>query len=878
MAVDEGLGAGLRGRDAERAVLDRLLVEARAGQSGVLVLRGDEGVGKTALLDYLQGRASGYRVVRLAGVESETAIAFAGLHQLCAPLVGAVAYLPGPQRDALRRALGSGGGEATERLVVGLAVLGLLSHAAVARPLLCVVDDAQWLDRPSMQALAFVARRLVAEPVVVACATRESDEGLVGLPELVVRGLRFGDARELIASTIVGRVDPQVLDRIVAETKGNPSALLTVHRGLSAEELAGGFGLPDRQVLASRIDASFLRRFDALPPDTRRLLVVAAAEPVGDPMLLCRAAEKLGIGRDDAIPAEDAELLAIGARVCFAHPLMRAAVYRAAALPERQEAHRVLAEATDPQIDPDRRAWHRAHAAPGPDEEVAAELERSAARAQARGGSAAGAAFLERAATLTPDPIRRGARALAAARAEFEAAAPDVAGQLLRVAAGCPLDEFQRMQMVRQRAQVEFALERGRGAPGRLLDAAIRLEPVDLGLARETHLEALGATVLAGRLSDLDPRQAGEAARATAAASKPVRSVDLLLDGAATRFTRGYEPGVPLLRRALHGLCRDPRQGEAEIMRWLWLAGPAAADLWDDEAWHEIAVHVVGLAREAGALTLLPVALEYRAAVHLHAGEFAAASALIDEADAIASATRNPPLRHAPLVLAAWRGAEGPALELIGAIRADATARGEGRAVGLADYATAVLYNGLRDFDAAVEAANRACTYEDLGFFGWALVELVEAGARSGAVDRAAAALRRLEERCHAAGTDWALGLAARSRALLSQSENAEALYLEAIERLSRCRVAVHAARAHLVYGEWLRREQRHMDAWAQLRTAYDMFDRFGAHAFTERTLDELRPCRRPAAAPEAPGHGSDRTAARQDRRRRRHRRRRPHG
>jgi DNA-binding CsgD family transcriptional regulator len=836
-------GLGLRGRRTERAALDRLLAEARAGQSRVLVLRGEAGVGKTALLDYLHEQASGFRVARAVGVESEMEIAFAGLHQLCTPMLNNLAGLPGPQRDALGTVFGLSTGEAPDRLLIGLAVLGLLSEAAEELPLVCLVDDAQWLDQASAQALAFVARRLLAEPVALVFALREPCAGqrLGGLPLLTVEGLRSGDARALLDSVTPGRLDERVRDRIIAETRGNPLALLELPRGLSAAELAGGFGLPDALPLASRIEQSFLRRLRSLPARTQRLLLAAAAEPIGEVTLLWRAAERLGVGANAAAPAEAAGLIELGARVRFRHPLLRAVVYRAAALPDRREVHRALAEAIDPGADPDRRAWHRARAAAGPDEAVASELERSATRAQGRGGVAAAAAFLQRSAELTPDPARRAARALAAARAKFAAGAPDAAYELLTLAELGRLDELQRAKLVRLRAQLAFAERRGSDAPRLLLDAAKKLGPLDRGLARETYLEALAAAIFAGPLCrGLTVQEAAEAARTAAPpAPKPPRPLDLLLDGAVTRLTEGYVAGVPPLRRALDALRRYDGRGEANSMDWLPLA--IAPDLWDDATWHELTTRALGLAREAGVLAVLPVALIYGAAVHMHAGEFGAAAGLLEEADAISKATGSAPLGYTSLVLAAWRGEESRALELIEASVRDATARGEGRVLGAAGYATAVLYNGLGGYEAALAGARRACEHEDLSFFGWSLAELVEAGARSGAGDEASAALRQLAERTRAAGSEWALGVQARSRALLSDGPAADTLYREAIDRLGRSRVAVHLARAHLVYGEWLRREQRRVEAREHLRAAHDMFGRFGAAAFAERARRELQ-------------------------------------
>jgi DNA-binding CsgD family transcriptional regulator len=838
----------LRGRRSERETLDRLLESVRAGQSRVLVLRGEEGVGKSALLAYLLERAGGCRIARVVGVESELELAFAGLHQLCAPWLDRLERLPGPQRDALGTAFGLSAGDAPDRFLVGLAVLGLLSDAAAERPVVCVVDDVQWLDRASAQTLAFVARRLLAESVAMVFAVREPGAGqeLSGFPEIVLGGLSNADARALLDTAIPGRLDEQVRNRIVAETRGNPLALLELPRDLTPAELAGGFGLPAARPLAGRIEESFLRRLRSLPPETQRLLVTAAAEPIGDAALLWRAAGRLGIGTDAAAPATAEGLVEIGADVRFRHPLVRTAAYRAASPGERRAAHRALAEATDPAVDPDRRAWHLARATSGPDEGIAEELERSAGRAQGRGGIAAAAAFLERAAELTPDPARRGARALAAAQAVHQAGAPDAAMQLLASAELGPLSGVHGARAEVLRARIAFASSRGGDAPPLLLDAARRLTALEPRLARETYLEALGATIFAGRLSgDPGAREAAQAALAAPPAPPPPRALDLLLDGVATRFTEAPGLSVPPLRQALRAFLQEVRGRGRNDIPWLWLACPVAPEpialeLWDDARWEELATRAVALARETGALAVLPIALSYRACMHVHAGEFDAASALLSEADAIAVATGDAPLRYTQLVLVALRGSEAKAMEQIEADVQDATARGEGRAIGLARYATALLNNGLGRYETALDAAARACEYEDLGFIGWALTELVEAAARSERPDVAAAALRRLEEATLASGTDWALGTLARSRALLSDGPAAEEGYREAIERLARSRVAVHRARAHLVYGEWLRRESRRLDAREQLRVAHEMLARFGAEAFAERARREL--------------------------------------
>src|SRR4051794_35204225 len=570
MAIAES--RGLLGRDSEIEMLDRLLDTVRAGRSAVLVLRGEAGVGKSALLACLIERASGCRIARAAGVESEMELPFAGLHQLCGPMLDRLDSLPAPQREALATAFGLSAGAPPDRFLVGLAVLSLLSEVAEDGPLLCVVDDAHWQDRASAQTLAFVARRLLAESVGLVFAVREPSEtrDFAGLPELVVAGLDDGDAAALLHSAIPGRLDERVGDRIVTEARGNPLALLELPRGLTSAELAGGFGVPHTVVpLASRIELSFQRQLESLSDETRRLLLTAAAEPVGDVTLLWRAAGRLGLGIDAAAPAQAAGLIDLAARVRFRHPLLRSTVYRVASVSERQEIHGALAEATDPETDPDRRAWHAAQAAPGPDEAVADELERSADRAQARGGVAAAAAFLARAAELTPDPVERGRRAVAGAQAKFDAAASDAALELLATAELAPLDELQRARLERLRAEIVFARTRGSDAPALLLDAARRLEPLDGAMARETHLEAMAAAMFAGRLGGRPGvREAADAAQAAPAAQRPPRAIDLLLDGLATRFTDGYAAAVPPLREAL-GAFRRVQGVTSGDVRWL---------------------------------------------------------------------------------------------------------------------------------------------------------------------------------------------------------------------------------------------------------------------------------------------------------------------
>ena len=691
-----------------------------------------------------------------------------------------------------------------------------------------------------------MARRLVAESVGLVFAARVPGEELAGLPELVVEGLQEPDARALLEAVLTGPLDARVRDRMVAETGGNPLALVELPRGLPPAELAGGFALPDAMPLAGRIEASFRRRLDALPADTRELLLVAAAEPVGDPVRVWGAAERLGIATEAATPAAEAGLLEFGARVRFRHPLVRSAAYRSASLQERQDIHRALAQVTDPKVDPDRRAWHRAQAASGPDEDVAAELERSAGRAQARGGLAAAAAFLERASMLTPGPARRARRLLAAARAKRGAGALDAAlGLLVEVEAG-PLDALSAAEVEQLRALIALVQRGPSDAARLLLRAARRLEPLDAGLARDTHLEALWAAVWAGDLgSPGGVVAAAEAARASPPGPEPTRAVDVLLEAFAVRLTQGYAAAAPLLTRALElSLALDVTNDEAGL--WRWLAGGRASaivalELWDAESWHALAAVQVQFARDTGALVHLQYALNFLAMSHLFAGELTTAARLIDEDRLIAEVTGNPPVGYAAMALMAWQGQEAQASELIEATSRSATARGLGRMVSFADYASSVLYNGLGRHDIARDAAWRAFERDELGYGPHVVPELAEAASRTGDVALVRAALQWLSERTRAAPTEWALGIEARVRALLSEGEVAEWHYRESIARLGRTRVRLQVARAHLLYGEWLRRQRRRLDARAQLRTAYAMLDTMGIEGFAERARRELR-------------------------------------
>jgi DNA-binding CsgD family transcriptional regulator len=829
--------SGMLDRVSERDVLERLVAGVRAGQSRVLVLRGEAGVGKTALLQHLSAAAEGCRIARAAGVESEMELAFAGLHSLCARMLDRLGQLPSPQRDALSTAFGLSAGPPPDRFLVGLAVLSLLADAAEEQPLVCVVDDAQWLDRVSVETLSFVGRRLLAERIGLVFALRDSgaDHVLHGLPELVIEGLAADDARLLLDATITGPLDARVKTRILGEAGGNPLALIELPRGLTPAELAGGFGVRDARPVASRIEHTFLRRFQALPRDTQLLLITAAAEPLGDLGLLWRAAGRLGIGGEAGRPAEAAGLIQLGLRVHFSHPLVRSAVYGAADPGDRRDVHGALAEATDPDLDPDRRAWHRAHATATPDEAVAAELVQSADRAQSRGGLAAAAAFLEQAAELTPDPAERVERSLAAAQAKLDIADAASASELLAAAQLGPLDELQHARLERLGAQIAFTSRRGRDAPPLLLEAARRLDALDAAMARETYLESIASAMFAGRLgSGPNERDVAEAARASSL-GRGKAPADRLLGALVTRFTEGYAASVAPLSQALRAFAGP--DGGGKDQRWLWLACRISQDLWDEELWHVLTTRGVRLARDTGALHLLPYAVNYLAALNVHSGAFATAAAQIAEVEAITQATGLPPINFAAGVLIAARGDRAQFHALFDDATQRAIARGEGSAVGGSGWMSAMLHNAHGQYGEALADAQKACEHEDPVVYGWALVELIEAGVRADHPDEAGAALERLSERTQASGTEWALGIEARCRALVSGDESS---YSESIERLARSRAAVELARSQLLYGEWLRRESRRTDARELLRTAHESFSQMGAKGFAERARREL--------------------------------------
>lgn len=831
----------LIGRGDEVRALDELLSAVCAGQSRTLILSGPPGIGKTALLEEAAARAADCRVVRIAGIESEMEFAYAALQLMCAAMWDDIDAIPVPQRTALRRAFGVDQGPAPDPFLVGLAALGLVSEAARHRPLVVLVDDHQWLDRGSRHVLAFVARRLVAESVAVVFATRTVGDELRGLPETVVRGLRDSEAQTLLARHIDGPLDSRVRDQVIADAHGNPLALLELPRAVSRAELAGGFGTPGAPSTHS-LEGALRRQIQDLPLPSRRLLALAAADPVGDPAVLWHASTILGIDAGAAAPALDADLFAITSRVVFRHPLIRSTAYRSVPMSDRQQIHAALAAVTDARLDPDRRAWHLGLATLAPDDDVADELERSASRVRARGGITAAAAFLERASELTSDPARRCDRAIAAASAKADAGLLDAANDLLKTVEGGYLTDLQRARADLVRAQLAMITSHGNDAAPLMLNAARRLESIDARLARETYLDAMSAALFAGRLapeggSMLDVSEAASAATRVLSTPGPA---DLLLDGLATQYNAGFDKGFTTVCEALSRY-GDGMQVEEEL-RWMLLACLAASRVWDIERHISLSLRYLDIARASGALAHLPLALSSRFLPLMMTGDFDSAAEVALEMGAAIDAMGNSLSPYCAIVLAAWRGRRAELETLATSARVDAEHRGEGHGLTVIAWAEAVMANGRGDYRTARDRASYASACRgDGGASWWSLSELIESAARLDDLPTATAAFELLAETTTLSATDWSLGIEARSRAVVSEGASAEHLYLEAVERLARTGLRPDQGRAHLLYGEWLRRQRRRVDARTHLRAAHDLFTSIGMEAFAERAARELQ-------------------------------------
>ncbi|BBH69836.1 LuxR family transcriptional regulator [Actinoplanes sp. OR16] len=846
------MGDELVGRQRERDVLDGLLQAVRSGQSRALVLRGEAGTGKTSLLGHLAGRAGFARVLRVSGIESESEIAYSVLQQLCAPLLGgldavaslhALDALAEPQRAALATAFGLASGPPPETLVLGLGVLGLFGEATRRQPLVCIVDDAQWVDDASALILGFVARRLSAESVALVFAVRDSPV-LSGLPEMAVEGLAYADARALLDSVLTGPVASHIRDRIVSETRGNPLALRELPRGLSPAELAFGFAGASTAPLDSRMEQGFQRRIAALPAEARTVLLVAAVEPVGNPQLLWRALERLGLGPADAAPAESDDLIEFGAQVRFRHPLVRSAAWRSGTGPDLRAVHAALAAVTDPETDPDRRAWHRAHASLGPDATVAAELERSAGRALARGGWSAAAAFLERAASLDPDPVRRGELLVSAASARADAGAYGSVPDLLAAAEMGPLKPLAQATVESLRARVAFRLHHGRAAGPPLLAAARRLQTLSPAAARDTFLMAVGAAMYAGRFGADDLRVAAEAARGSLVATSTTFP-DLLLAALVSWVLDGRAAAAPAMNRALDAISDDGDLGH------VWLAAAVAYEMFRVDLAYRITAQSIRVARESGALQLLTDALSIRSNSLIDAARFSEAEDLLTEADAVSSATGATVYQLSRLHLAGYAGPAPEVRALFDAKVQDAVDRGDGRLYTLATRSRAVLGNGLGEYPAAVEAARDTYAHGELALATWALRELVEAAAYAGDAVAAAEARDLLRERTSVTPTGTARGLQALADALAGASVAAhgatpspgsgiEECFRSAIGLLSVPETAVQGYRARLLFGEWLRRQNRRAEARVELRAAHEALSTIGARFLAARAEREL--------------------------------------
>ncbi|MGH3246438.1 MAG: LuxR C-terminal-related transcriptional regulator [Trebonia sp.] len=831
----------LLGRGEERDRVDRVIAAARQGLSGVLVLRGEPGIGKTALLDYAVGVAADMEIARIEAVESEMELGFAGLHQLLLPYLGAAGTLPAPQRDALNGAFGLHAHGPPDRFLVALATLTLLSHAASKRGLLCVVDDAQWLDRESAAAVAFVARRLHADAIAVLIGVRElSDEtGFTGLPAIQLPGLPPPEARELLGAGIAG-LDEEVGTRIVAQTRGNPLALIEVAGELTPGQLAGEEPLPELLPAGRQLQSRFLRQARELPPAAQTLLLTAAADPTGDPALLWRAGRDLGFAPDSAAPAQAKDLLDIGSVIRFRHPLVRSAVYHSAAPIDRRRVHKALAAATDPGRDPDRRAWHRSESAAEPDEEVAAGLERAAGRAATRGGWAASAGFLTRAASLSPDPAERARRLLAAASAEAIAGFPRKAQQLLGTSLDRPADPLQDGLAKRTQGAIYHALRRPAEAAAVLLAAGADLAALDVRLARGALLDALAAARISGplALTGATDTEIAKAARSLPLPAADVATIgDLLLDADAALALDDRQTAARLAKRAITALGQDQSES-AEMLGWLEAACRLAGALGDSAALRALSGRLERQARRQGAPSSLATGLLYTGTAELLDGSLDGALALYTERAAI-DAVHGDDYCSGELVVMAWRGRDGETRTQAAVFAAAARADGQGWKLSWIEYALCVLELGLGHYQEALASAPSAFE-ENPWLSAFAFPDYIEAAVRSGNDAPAGEALARMSGRIPADAPPQAIGLLARSRALLAADQDAEALYIEALGHLGQSPGTVHLARTQLLYGEWLRRRKRRTEAREHLRAAYATFENMGAVGFAERARLEL--------------------------------------
>jgi DNA-binding CsgD family transcriptional regulator len=833
----------LIGRSEETAQLNALLQQVRGGLGGAVVLRGEAGIGKTALLNALVDAAGDLSAVRLEGVESEMQLGYAALHRLVRPYLYRLEHLPEPQRDALESAFGLTSLAPADRFMVGLAALSLLGDVAKDEPLLIVVDDAQWLDRESVAALVFVARRLHADGVALVFAVRESLEiGAVfqGVPELRINGLDEESARHLLTATVAAPVSYQVAGRIIAVTRGNPLALVELSSELTSDHLIEHAPLPDPLPIGELIEARFLRQVRQLPDETQTILLVAAADPVGDPDTLWRAAEALGLSAAAVAPASDSGLLVLEPRVEFRHPLVRSAVYGGATAADRRRVHHALAAVMDVERDPDRRALHMAAGALGPDEDLAAALEQSAAQARARGGYIAESSFLVRAASLTPDRQRKADRLLLAAHAAFLAGNAGYSESLLEEARPHLGGPFERAQAQRLDGRLRQPLGQSRLAPSLLLGAARAFGPIDRVLSHHSLIEAFVACGASLQFTEgtTEPEIAQTALESLSAQSTLTTKADLLLKGVALRHAGTYADAVPAMREAVRAYATMSFE---ELTRWTALGAPLANELWDEGGLRSTLERLAGAARALGALSALQVVLIGLAAIEVRAGLFMAARERYSELQDVSLAIGDYVEHYAlfDVDLLSWQGDEqapSKAAQLVEfgtAFRAAATIHYANLSLSIFDLAEG-------RYEKALAAAQSVVDADAMGYSCQALPTVVEAAMRCNDREAATGALACLTEQAIASGTSWGLGLVARCRALVADGSSAEALYEEALDHLGKTSWRTEVARTHLLFGEWLRRQRRRTEAREQLRRAYEMFDTMGARAFSERARVEL--------------------------------------
>jgi DNA-binding CsgD family transcriptional regulator len=835
----------LYGRDPERARFGELLDGARSLRSAVLVISGEPGVGKSALLEEARDLADGMTILSGGGVESETHLPFAALHQIVRPVLHYVESLPQTQADALRGALGLVAG-GSDRFLVSLAALSLLAEAAERQPLLCLVDDAQWLDDASADALVFVARRLDAEGIAMLFAAREGELRRFeapGLPELHLGGLDPAAAGALIDRHAGVALSSEVRDRLVVETGGNPLALLELSPALTDAQLSGAEAMLAPIPVSARVERAFLARVDRLPEESQTLLLVAAADDTGELATVLRAAAQLGAVPEALDNAEQAGLAHVrGTRLELRHPLVRSAVYQAAPLSKRQAAHGAIASALDGEVDADRRAWHRAAASVEPDPSVVEELEQAAQRARRRSGFAAASLAFERAAALTPDEEHRARRLIAAAENAWFAGGAERALMLLEGARPLVTEPIQRADIDRFLGLIEMT----RGVPADacqfLLRAATEVAPID----GERALQLLNIAGLAAAYAG--DREAGvaigEVARGLTVEETPsVRMLAQLLIGLGAHAQGDFAEAAPRLREAL-GLAEeldDDAAGDQPVA--LLFAGRAALYLGDDQAAYRTHHEAAARARESGALSIVTQILPRLATAELWAGRWPSAAANAREGLQLAREIGQHDVVAQQLVmlalLAAARGSEDECRSLAAESRELASARGLGIVAELAQWALTLLELGLGRAEEALRHCREIST--TMVVF-WGALDRIEAAIRAGDRETALAFLDVFEPWAESSGVAWPRAVVLHGRALLSEDENeAGGFFLAALDAHAEAARPFELARTELAYGEFLRRARHRVEARKHLQAALDGFEGLGAMLWAERARVELR-------------------------------------